>query len=114
MPPATARDLSVVTSQLKRYTREDRHCFRFEYDGKVNPSKYGSVLALDLGLCYETFFTPHTCRLGSACPWRHEELSVRERNWMLALGANCVDYMKRCQAEPFDHKTTQWDVDVVG
>jgi hypothetical protein len=110
VPPAAARDLSVVTSQLKLYTKEDPKYFGFEYDGKVNPSKYGSILVFDLGLCYETFFIPRTCRLGSACPWRHVELSAQETAWMSALGARCVAYMVYSQSVPVAPKITSWDV----
>jgi hypothetical protein len=55
-------------------------------DGKLNPSKYGSIMELDLRLCYEAFFTMKPCRFGNCCRWRHGKLADGEIAWMRMLG----------------------------
>jgi hypothetical protein len=53
-PPTTAADLEGATACMESYTKVYPGVFGFEYDGKVNPTKYGSIATRDFGFCYET------------------------------------------------------------
>lgn len=112
--PATVRNLKIVTKYMGHFTKDDCNHFGFVYDGKVNPTKYGSVSQRDLGLCYETFLTTNPCRLGKACLWRHKNLDESEVHWMDSIGANCVHGMKECCVSPQQPECTKWDIHVVG
>jgi hypothetical protein len=52
---------------------------------RVNPTRYGSIRAKDLGLCQETFLENRACCHGMACPWRHQSLTDEERAWIAKL-----------------------------
>ncbi|KAF2023468.1 hypothetical protein EK21DRAFT_118723 [Setomelanomma holmii] len=107
--PIAAKDLIWYTDHVNRL----QHGLPSPIDGKintgkVNPSKYGSILQKDLGLCYETFFTSESCRHGSRCRWRHDELTMKECQWLEALGARCVLRLVVAWETPKIPELTQW------
>ncbi|KAF2787060.1 hypothetical protein K505DRAFT_397486 [Melanomma pulvis-pyrius CBS 109.77] len=78
-------------------------------DGKVNPGRYGSTKAKDLGLCYNTFFSTSACVRGSACPWRHDALDEAEIAWIISLGGSrFVERVGECWSLPSKPETTLW------
>jgi hypothetical protein len=79
--PATAMDLEPYLRSLI----DDGVVPQWE-NGKVNPSKYGSLNLKDLGIFYETFNTISECRYGMHCPWRHHPLTDAESAWIYGLG----------------------------
>ncbi|KAH7088119.1 hypothetical protein FB567DRAFT_331604 [Paraphoma chrysanthemicola] len=94
--PRTARDLVAYTKKV------ESECMYglpspegLINNGKVNPSKYGSVGAKDLGLCYETFLTSKACKHGCECRWRHANLTKEEDEWIQLLGGDCLARMRR-------------------
>jgi hypothetical protein len=74
----------VSVFDLRRYEAQlfpDRNANNY----RVNPTRYGSVRAKDLGLCQETFLEDKACRYGMECPWRHQSLTEEERAWIAKL-----------------------------
>jgi hypothetical protein len=61
--------------------------------GKVWPSKYGSGLNWDLGLCRITFDTRAVCD-DRACEYRHHALTVNERTYMGLLGPSGPSFLE--------------------
>jgi hypothetical protein len=59
----TAVDLTEYIKAVLRRSGNLPSRLRYMYDGKVNPTKYGSIQKFDLGLCYETFYMLEACRL---------------------------------------------------
>lgn len=79
-------------------------------DGKVNASRYNAKLKLDLGLCYETFYTNSLCRHGTECWWRHSWLTQSEVQWLAELGAgHVVEFMDLNWSSPEVPELTPWD-----
>jgi hypothetical protein len=111
-PPA-ARNPKDITEFMKKFTRASRSHFGFDDNGKIDPTKYGSISSFDLGLCYETHFTHQSYRLDSACIWRHSELTSTERSWIVSLGANRLGHLDECQSCSVRPVTTRWDMVIV-
>jgi hypothetical protein len=112
-PPHSVRDLEELTAHMREFTVVNRFHFVYDYDGKINPSKYGSIGTLDLGLCYETHHTHQRCRLGKTCVWRHAELTLAEKSWMISIGANRVAFFEECRTWPEEPEETVWDKAIV-
>jgi hypothetical protein len=106
--PASARDLAKYSELVAARGVRFHPRFRYPSDGKVRPTLYGSTQLYDLGLCYETFYTTQPCRLGFACFWRHEPLTLEEKSWLRALGARNLEYMEACRVCPQRPERTFW------
>ncbi|KAF2111829.1 hypothetical protein BDV96DRAFT_649802 [Lophiotrema nucula] len=87
--PATAVDLQKYRKHLIKTGVLKRNAHGTLDDLKVNPERYNSTLHQDLGLCFNTFCTPYSCRQ-KCCPWRHDKLNEEEVGWLLASGTEFV------------------------
>ncbi|KAF2024469.1 hypothetical protein EK21DRAFT_94051 [Setomelanomma holmii] len=85
--PSTVCDLRRYDAQVVQHQKTLPRNERFiNGNGKVGPYMYGSVQGQDLGLCFSSFCTIHSCEKGVRCPWRHHPLTKAERQWILAFG----------------------------
>jgi hypothetical protein len=106
--PVTAKDLDAY--EMHVLASQSPSPSEAENNGKVNPSKYGSIKEYDLGLCYKTFYTGEACRHGTKCPWRHAPLRDDERAWMAELGAKAaIDLMDLACTMPCRPEASLWD-----
>jgi len=109
--PSTATDLHAYNMYVLPDMHGEPRAGGHGNDGKVNPSKYGSIKELDLGLCYETFFSDKDCRHGGRCRWRHAFFRPEERSWISSLGAKgVVDLMEYAWRTPHAPVCSAFDI----
>jgi hypothetical protein len=108
--PFTAGNLITYTLHVQPFQHGATDSDGHYNDGKLNPKRYGSIKELDLGLCYEAFFTKQTCRFRSQCRWRHDGLTEDKIVWMVSLGtkAEAIAWMHTCWRSPSKSQLTPW------
>ncbi|KAF2819012.1 hypothetical protein CC86DRAFT_413388 [Ophiobolus disseminans] len=107
--PATAGDLQLYTEAFHPMSHGLPSVDGHINNGKANATRYGSISQLDLGLCFETFFSPESCLHDNRCRWRHSPLTKAETAWLSNLGAESVEvYMKHNRCTPSEPEPTPW------
>jgi hypothetical protein len=70
--------------------------------GRLSPATYGSNASWDLGLCEAHFNSPHECKHGKACEYRHRALAGFERELIERSGTVGRGFLERCAAMTMD------------